>query len=95
MMKYVLHDWDDEQALLILKNCAKLKNPEGKILIIDNVIPEGDEPHLGKLHDIEMMVMTGGRERTATEFEKLFQLAGLKLTNVIPTDSSLSIVEAV
>jgi len=94
IMKYVLHDWDDEQASLILKNCALSKNSGGKILIIDNVIPEGDNPHLGKLHDIEMMVMTGGRERTASEFEALLNSAGLNLINITPTESTLSIVEA-
>lgn len=94
MMKYVLHDWDDEYALLILKNCAKSRKPGGKILIIDNVIPEGDEPHQGKIHDIEMMVMTGGKERTVVEFEQLLKLAGLELLAVTPTESSLSIIEA-
>lgn len=94
MMKYVLHDWDDEDALLILKNCVKARRPGGKILIIDNVIPEGNEPHQGKIHDIEMMVMTGGKERTVVEFEQLLNLAGLELIAITPTESSLSIVEA-
>lgn len=94
MMKYILHDWDNEQALLILKICVKSRRPRGKVLIIDNVIPEGNEPHQGKIHDIEMMAMTGGKERTIAEFERLFKLEGLELIAVTPTESSLSIVEA-
>jgi aminoglycoside N3'-acetyltransferase len=63
--------------------------------VIDSVIPEEDSPHPGKYMDINMLAMTGGRERTEREFASLFQKAGLKLTRVIHTHSPLfSIVEA-
>jgi hypothetical protein len=67
-----------------------------KLLILDAVIPEGNEPHPGKFMDINMLAMTGGRERTEKEFAALFGETGLKLSRVIPTQSPMfSIVEAV
>ena len=95
LMKMVLHDWNDEQCLQILGNCHKAMKPGSKLLVIDSVIPEEDSPHPGKYMDINMLAMTGGRERTEREFATLFQKAGLKLTRVIHTHSPLfSIVEA-
>ncbi|MBS1600708.1 MAG: methyltransferase [Bacteroidetes bacterium] len=96
VMKMVLHDWNDEQCLQILKNCNKAMKPGSKLLVLDSVIPEGNEPHPGKFMDINMLAMTGGRERTEKEFSSLFTKAGLKLSRVIPTHSPLfSIVEAI
>src|SRR6185436_3799347 len=85
LMKMVLHDWNDEQCLQILQNCHKAMNPGSKLLVIDAVIPEGNEPHPGKFMDINMLAMTGGRERTEKEFVALFDRAGLKLSRVVPT----------
>ncbi len=96
LMKMVLHDWNDEQCLQILKNCHKAMKPGSKLLVLDAVIPEGNEPHPGKFMDINMLAMTGGKERTKKEFVSLFAGAGLKLSRVISTHSPLfSIVEAV
>ena len=95
MMKSIIHDWDDEKATTILHNCAESMTPTDKVLVIDCVLPEGNEPHTGKLLDIEMLLVPGGRERTAAQFEKLFTVAGLKLTDVVPTTTHLSIVEGV
>jgi hypothetical protein len=94
MMKRVLHDWDDEQGASILANCCAAMSEKGRVLVIDSVIPPGNDPDRGKLLDMQMLIM-GGRERTKQEFAKLFRDAGLKLTRVVPTKCPLSIVEGV
>ncbi|MCB9193176.1 MAG: methyltransferase [Flavobacteriales bacterium] len=96
MMKLVLHDWNDEQCVRILRNCAEAMGPDGVLLVLDAVIPTGNDPHPGKFMDLNMLVMTGGRERTQEEFAGLFKRAGLELSRVVHTHSPLvSIVEAV
>lgn len=94
IMKRVLHDWDDERCTKILANCCAAMNKKGKVLVVESVILPGNDPDLGKLRDIQMLVI-GGRERTKQEFAILFREAGLKLTRVVPTKCSLSIVEGV
>jgi ubiquinone/menaquinone biosynthesis C-methylase UbiE len=96
LMKMVLHDWNDQQCLHILNNCNKAMKPGSKLLVLDAVIPEGNEPHPGKFMDINMLAMTGGRERTEKEFAHLFAQAGLEISRVIPTHSPMfSIVEVI
>jgi hypothetical protein len=95
LMKYILHDWDDDTALKILRNCRSAMAPSGRVLVVDHVIPPGNAASWGKLLDINMMVVPGGKERTKTEFRDLFHRAGLKLTRVVPTATPLSILEAV
>jgi hypothetical protein len=94
VMKWIIHDWEDEKAITILKNCRKHMQPNGRLIIVDCVVPENDEPDFSKTFDLNMLVMTGGKERTATEFEQLLAAAGLKLLRVIPTNVPTSIVEA-
>jgi hypothetical protein len=96
LMKMILHDWNDEQSLTILKNCSNAMKPGSKLLVLEAVIPEGNVPHPGKFLDINMLAMTGGKERTEKEFAVLFSKAGLKLSKVIHTHSPMfSIVEVV
>jgi hypothetical protein len=94
IMKYILHDWNDEQCVKILENCRAAMNKKGRVLVVDNVIPPGNDPNWGKLLDIQMLII-GGRERTKKEFAAMFAQAGLKLTRVVPTKCPLSIVEGV
>ena len=94
-MKFIIHDWDDQRSIRILQNIRKSIAPDGKLLIFDTVIPEGNEPHFGKLFDLNMLVMTGGRERTEKEFAALLRAGGFHLARVVPTQSVISIVEAV
>jgi len=94
VMKHILHDWDDEKAALILSNIRKVLPKDGRVIVIEAVIPPGNEPGLGKILDLEMLVMPGGRERTEEEFRALFERAGFTLTRLIPTASPLSILEA-
>ncbi len=93
VMKWIIHDWDDNRAVTILKNCRSHMAPNCRLILVDCVVPEGDEPHFSKFIDLNMLVMTGGKERTATEFEKLFEAAGFKLLRVITTDLPTSIIE--
>lgn len=89
ILSFVLHDWDDERATAILRNVRQAMSPEGRVLVVEGLIPEGDEPALSKLSDLEMLVMTsGGRERTAEEFGELFAAAGLRLTRVMPAGAA-------
>jgi len=95
LMKYIIHDWNDDLCLKILGNCRRAMAPDGRVLVVDAVIPPGNDPHWGKLLDINMLVGPGGRERTRSEFAQLFARAGLKVRKIIPTASPLSIVEGV
>lgn len=94
ILKYILHDWDDEQCVKILSNCRTAMGGNGRVLVVDSVVPPGNEPGYVKLLDIEMLVI-GGRERTKADFASIFQKSGLKLTKVLATKSPLSIVEGI
>jgi hypothetical protein len=94
ILKYILHDWNDERSVGILTNCRTAMNENSRVLVVDSVIPPGNDPGYVKLLDIEMLII-GGRERTKTDFAAIFRKAGLKLTRVLPTKSPLSIVEGV
>ena len=94
-MKHIIHDWDDERANTILKNINAVMSPEGKVLVVEVVVPEGNEPHFSKVLDLEMLASPGGLERTAEEYRELLAAAGLRLTRIIPTKSPFSIIEAV
>jgi hypothetical protein len=96
IMQHIIHDWDDDEAVAILKSIhAALKGKRnGRVLLIESVIQPGNEPDLGKLIDLEMLVLPGGRERTADEFGRLFARAGFELTRIVPTPSVVCLIEA-
>ena len=95
LLSGVIHDWDNAGAARILKNCRNSMRSHGKVLVVECIVPDGSESSFSKLLDLNMMVMTGGRERTAGEFRDLFHAADLTLNRIIPTASPLSILEAV
>ena len=95
LLKKVIHDWDDEEARSILSRCRAAIPDSGLLLLIELVIPLGNEPSFGKLLDLHMLVSPGGRERTEAEYRELLASAGFTLGRVIPTASLVSIVEAV
>lgn len=95
LMKHIIHDWDDDRCRAILRNCHKHMKPGARMLIVDQVLPEGNEPSIGKFSDLLMMIMPGGLERTASEFESLLQSSGFKLSRIIPTKSPVSVVEGI
>ncbi len=95
VLKYIIHDWDDDRSIRILENCRKAMSADGRVLVVDHVVAPGNRFDWGKLMDINMMVMLGSKERTKDEFRQLFMRAGLRLKRVIRTGSSLSILEGV
>ena len=96
IMKHIIHDWDDEQALAILRNIRTQLDgkPHGRVILIESVLPADNSPNFGKLIDLEMMMMPGGRERTEAEFKSLFARAGFAGVRVVPTTAPLWVVEA-
>jgi hypothetical protein len=94
LLSYVLHDWNDERCVAILAQCRRAIAASGTLLAIELVLPEGNEPSFGKLLDLHMLVMAGGRERTGAEYRVLLQAGGFVLTRVIPTPAGSSIIEA-
>ena len=94
ILKRVLHDWDDHTAGLVLDHCRQAMNPDGRVIIIEQIVEPGNAPSFAKMADMEMLVVSpGGRERTAAEFRALLTRAGLKLERIIPS-RSWSIIEA-
>jgi len=95
-LQHIIHDWDDEPALKILGNCRQALQGQknGRLLVVDSVIPETPEPHFGKLLDLEMLLMPGGRERTEPEFRALFGKAGFEITRIAATRAAESVIEA-
>jgi hypothetical protein len=93
IMRHIIHDWDDEKCLTILRACHRAMRPASKLLVIESVIPPGNEPFHGKFLDLVMLLIPGGKERTANEYQTLFERAGFKLTQIAPTGSDVSIVE--
>lgn len=93
MMKHIIHDWDDESSVKILRNIRSVMNENGKVLIIEMVVPEDNEPHPSKALDVLMLVMEGGKERTRDEYGKLLEASGFRLTRIIPTKSPYSVIE--
>ena len=94
IMKWIIHDWDDEKSNTILRNIRRHIPANGRLILIDCVVPETSEPHFSKFIDLNMLVMTGGKERTEKEFRELLDAAGFRLLRVIPTDLPTAIVEA-
>lgn len=95
IMKSIIHDWDDERASLILRNIrSAMGSKKGRVILLDSVIPSGNAPDFGKIIDIEMLALPGGKERTETEFRALFEKSGFRLSRIVPTPSPLAVIEA-
>jgi len=94
LLRHVIHDWDDGEAVTILRNCRDAMQPGGRVLVVETVIPSGNEPCFGKWLDL-MMIVVGGRERTREQYAELFSAAGLRLTRVVPTAHEVSVIEGV
>jgi hypothetical protein len=93
MLKSVLHNWDDAACTTILRSCRRAMADHARLLVIERVVPPGNDPAEAKLFDINMLVMLGGQERTEREHRCLFEAAGFDLTRIIPTRSPLSLIE--
>lgn len=93
ILSHIIHDWDERKSLAILRNCRKAMSETSRLLIVELVLRDGSPSGYGS-SDISMLVLTGGAERTSSEYESLLAKAGLQLTRVIPTTTSASIIEA-
>ncbi len=92
-LRHIIHDWDDDKAVAILRHIRR-SMPEGaRLLVVEHVLPPGDEPSFGKLLDLTMLLLPGGVERTAEEFRRLYERAGFRMTRIVSTDGDLSVVE--
>jgi SAM-dependent methyltransferase len=94
LFKHVIHDWDDEHALKILQNCRSAISKSGKLLIVEMIVPPGNDPAYVKLLDLEMLMIPGGLERTEEEFRRLLAAAGFQLTKSVPTQAEVNVIEA-
>ena len=95
VLSHVIHDWTDDQCDSILRNCRTAMKPTGRVLIVETVMPSGDTPDPIKLLDIAMLVMPGGQERTEEEYSALLSRAGFRLGRIVPTRTSVSVVEGI
>lgn len=93
VLKNVIHDWPDADAVTILSNVRQAAGPGTTLVLVEFVIPGHDRQFVGKWTDLEMLVQAGARERTAGEYRKLYEKAGFRLTRVVPTAAGLSLVE--
>jgi O-methyltransferase domain len=92
LLRWIIHDWADDKAIAILENVREAAKPGARLLLVESVIPETPGFDMGKWMDVNLLVMAGGCERTATEFRDLYDQAGFELEQIIPTPSPLSIV---
>lgn len=95
ILKEVIHDWDDARCVEILRKCRSAMPDTGRLLIVERVIGPPNAPSEGKIIDIVMLVMAGGKERTLDEYRELLERAGLRLRDTHPTASGLDVLEAV
>jgi len=94
LLRHVVHDWRDPDAVTILRNCRAAIKPGGKVLIVEIVVPTGNDPSFAKWMDL-MMITYGGKERTEKQYRELFSHAGLQFTRIIPTRAGISVIEGV
>jgi SAM-dependent methyltransferase len=95
LLRWIIHDWDRERALTILRNCRQAMKETSRLLLIEAVLPAGDQFHTGKFLDFIMLTALGGQERTEEEYRNLLHEAGFRLNQIVPTGSPMSILEGV
>ena len=95
LLKFILHDWDDESCVKILRNCRSAMRPQARVAVVEMVVDAAGEPGLAELQDLNMLVVTSGRERSLDEYDALLTAARLRRHRLIATDSPLSVIEAV
>jgi hypothetical protein len=97
LIKHVIHDWDDERAVVILKNCRRAMTAESRLLVIEGVYPpridQSQESRGAAANDVNMLVCTGGRQRSEAEFRSLFDASGFRLAAIVPTPAGVSVIE--
>jgi hypothetical protein len=94
VLSYVLHDWDDEHCRRILASIKAAAEPGARLVLLEGIVPAGDEPHFTKAIDLVMLAMGGGKERSADEYGQLLSSAGFTLDRIVPTPTPFSFIEA-
>jgi len=94
LLRFILHDWDDESCIAILRNCRRSMRAGARVLVAEMLVDDSGGPATGPLLDLMMMVTLGGKERSREQFDALFAAAGLRLTSVTPTATVFSLLEA-
>jgi hypothetical protein len=92
-MRHIIHDWNDEQSKQILRNIRKVIPAKGRLLVVESVIPPGNDPSFAKLLDLNMLVIPGGKERTEAEYRALYEAGGFRLSKITPTAADVSVIE--
>ena len=95
LLKSILHDWDNERCVAILRSCRRVVPADGRLLVIELLVPPGNAPSFAKSQDVNMLVNLGGRERTESEYRELFRAAGFALGRTIPAQGELHIIEGI
>ncbi len=93
LFRHILHNWDDPSVEQILRNTRDAMDPGAKLLVVERIIPPGNDPLFGKLQDLTMLVVHGGLERTEAEFRQLFEQTGFRLTRIVPTAQEVCLIE--
>jgi hypothetical protein len=94
LVKHILHDWNDDECVTILKNVRTAMTPDARVVVVEMIINDQGPPSPAPLLDLNMLVMLTGKERTADEISALFAKAGLKLSGVTSTHSPVTVIEA-
>jgi ubiquinone/menaquinone biosynthesis C-methylase UbiE len=95
LLKSVLHDWDDERCDAILRACRRAVPADGRLLVVEMLVPPGNEPSFAKSQDVNMLVNLGGRERTEAEYRALYAAAGFTLSRIIPAQGEMHVIEGI
>jgi O-methyltransferase domain len=95
LFKGVVHNWPDDPAVRMLHNCRRGMSPDSRLLLVEWVVPTGNTFHPSKFLDLSMLFVYGGRERTEAEFRELLSQAGLRLSRIVDSSSTLRVIEAV
>ena len=93
LLRHIIHDWDDERATAILRTVRRAMGEGARLLVVEGVIPPGDEPSFAKLLDLTMLVAPGGLERTEEEYRRLYEAAGFRLRRIVPTAAGVDVIE--
>jgi hypothetical protein len=94
VLSWILHDWDDESCRTILGNIAKMARPGARLVVVESIMPAGDEPHLTRVADLTMLATLSGRERTEDGYRTLLDSAGFTVDRVVPTTTPFAFIES-
>jgi hypothetical protein len=94
LLRHIIHDWDDDKSVAILRNCRAAMGPRGKLVVVEGIVPPGNGPSVSKFFDLSMMVLPGGMERTEDEYRRLLAASGFALARVVPTATWVGVIEA-